>query len=401
MTARNGIVKELRVKRKDLDWQGLIDHICREVSSFDPQQKAIDLTAHERATDTSWLLEPLVRARKPMLLYAEGGQGKSTTALGILVQLATQSLVLPGVSLPERVVKSLFLDWESDEDDTQEVMELLCNGASTAVPLDHIIYRRMSGSLPDHFETIQKDVTEHQIEVVVTDSIIAAGGEEGDRPATAARAYFDVMRALNVASIGITHLSKENDRSKGGKPYGSVYYWNLARDIWRLRQDQVEGDSTADIGLFHEKSNRGGKRKPLGWSVTFGEDAITFVRADVAKMAEVGKQTSATDQILELLRGGGMHIQDIYDDLPHIKQTTVRQALFRKTNTPRFQSLGNERWGLATRDQLLVTESNVNVTDRGGSYEPSPLQGERGSHNYPHRPVSKKKTGVPYLDGVN
>lgn len=360
ISACEGLVKKLRTKRKDVDWEGLVDHICQEVNDFDPQKPSIDLTAHERETETSWLLEPLVRARKPMLLYSEGGQGKSTTALAILVELATLAHVLPGVTLPGRAVKSLFLDWESDEDDTQEVMELLSSGANTVVPLDHIIYRRMSGSLPEHFETLQKDVAEHQIEVVVTDSIIAAGGEEGDRPATAARAYFDVMRALNVASIGITHLSKENDKSKGGKPYGSVYYWNLARDIWRLRQDQVEGEATADIALFHEKSNRGGKRKPLGWQVTFGEEAITFDKADVSSMPEVGKQTSTSDQLSTLL-SKAMHIQDIYAELPHIKQGTIRQALFRKTTVPRFQNLGNERWGRAT--PLRVTEEDSYVTE--------------------------------------
>jgi len=348
MSARDDIIRKLRAGRKDVDWTGLINHICQEVHEFDPDPKPVDLTSHQREADTQWLLEPFVRVLKPTLLYSEGGMGKSTFAMAIAISLATGEAILPGVK-PLRSARTAILDWESDEDDTQEIMEAIADGANVVVPAGHIIYRRMSGTLPDHYEAIQKDVTDHGIELVVTDSIIAAGGEEGDRPATAARAYFDVMRALRVASLGITHLDKASERLRSGKPYGSVYYWNLARSVWRLRQEQEEGESEASIGLFHEKSNRGEKCKPLGWRVTFGETSISFGAEDVTAMPEVGKRASTPDQIVAVLRHGALHIQDIYAELPHIKETTIRQSLFRKTKTPRFVSLGNERWGLAGR----------------------------------------------------
>jgi len=361
MSGRDNIVRVLRAKQKGLDWQGFIDHICREVNDYDPQEKGADLTSHIKETDTPWLIEPMVRALRPLILYGEGGQGKSTTALAMLVQLATCEPVLPGLEVPTRPVKSMILDWESDADDTQEVMELISNGANTVVPADHIFYRRMSGALPDHFESIQREVTRNQIELCVVDSIIAAGGEEGDKPATAARAYFDTMRALKVASIGITHLTHEGTRRQTGKPYGSVYYWNLARDIWRLRQDQEVDDNTADIGLFHEKSNRGGKQKAIGWTVTFERDYIQFESASVPEMAEVGKHTSWTEQIATVLDTSPtncLHISDIYDALGASPTTKDGNAIKQRLHqSKRFQALGDGMYGLAAHDSVTNNSS--------------------------------------------
>ena len=407
---RDGLRRALK-ERDDQDWMAIIQHVSDLViQSLDPAEELIDLTAHVRSPETPWLLEPFVRRACPTLLYSDGGEGKSTLALALAVMGATGDPVLPGLRRHEPF-STLYLDWESDPDDMQDLMEQICNGANTVVPAGHLVYRRLSGALTDHLEAIQRDVLDNQVQFVIVDSIIAATNADTNEAASA-RAYFDAMRLLKVASLGITHITKDGR----GKPFGSVYYWNLARAVWRLRQEQEQDEPSASIGLFHEKFNRGQKLKPLGWTVTYDDDGIRFGKSDVASMPTVGREASVADQIAMVLRNGAMGLQAIYEELAHLKDDAIRQALNRKTRVPRFINLGEIGWGLIIRDaSQSVTKSvtDENVTRRGGLRPPTPppsqpqhsitqqqlsdassLEGE-SSH------AAKKKTGVTFFDGVN
>ena len=139
--------------------------------------------------------------------------------------------------------------------------------------------------------------------------------------------------------------------------------------MWRLRRDQEDGSSEADIGLFQEKFNRGGRVSPIGYRATYEDDKISFKRAEVGAMPEVGKKAGVSDQIAAVLSSGNLTLQRIYDELPHVDQATIRQALNRKTKTPRFTNNGQSGWGLVTRHNVTeYVTTGEDVTERGTTY---------------------------------
>ena len=362
---RDGLRRTLK-DRDEQDWTAIIQHVADLViQSLDPSEDLIDMGSYKRQAESPWLAEPFVRDQQPYLVYSDGGEGKTTFMLALMLTLAGVP-VLPGIHVGEPIT-SMMLDWEADKDETSDTLAMLAAGVGADVPKDRILYRRFSGTLPDHMDAIQRDVIEHNVRFTGTDSLIAAFGES-DRPSAAARDYFNAMRTLGVASWGITHLTLEGK----AKPYGSAFYWNLARGVWRLRRDQEDGSTEADIGLFQEKFNRGGRVSPIGYRATYDTDTISFKLADVGAMPEVGKKAGTSDQIAAVLSSGALTLQRIYDELPHIDQATIRQALNRKTKTPRFTNEGISGWGLVTRHN--VTENvtaGEDVTERGTTYPPS------------------------------
>ena len=366
-TQRDGLRRTLK-DRDEQDWTAIIQHVADLViQSLDPAEDLIDMGSYKRQTKSPWLAEPFVRDQQPYLVYSDGGEGKTTFMLALMLTLAGVP-VLPGIHVAEPIT-SMMLDWEADKDETSDTLAMLAAGVGAEVPKDRILYRRFSGTLLDHMDAIQRDVTEHNVRFTGTDSLIAAFGES-DRPSSAARDYFNAMRTLGVASWGITHLTLEGK----AKPYGSAFYWNLARGVWRLRRDQEDGSSEADIGLFQEKFNRGGRVSPIGYRATYEDDKISFKRAEVGAMPEVGKKAGVPDQIAAVLSSGNLTLPKIYDELPHVDEATIRQALNRKTRTPRFQNNGLDGWGLVTRHNVteyVTTGRNVTEETPTGVFPPA------------------------------
>jgi hypothetical protein len=269
----------------------------------------IDLARHVPKSDSPYLIYPLVRQNQSTVLYADGGSGKSTFALAVAATGATQQSFIPGISnTAGRPIKTLYLDWEADDDDVASMLKEISRGAELKIPDDHIHYQSVSGAFIDHVDELVEIIVENDIELIIVDSLVAsAGGDVTD--AEAARLFHNAVRSLNVASIAITHTNKADTL------FGSRFFWNLARQVFRLTSIS-EPETNPVLGLYHEKSNRSKLIAPVAYEVQYGNPEsdnafIKYVAQDIQSVPELAKGTGLRERLIGLMRNGSMTIEQL------------------------------------------------------------------------------------------
>jgi hypothetical protein len=214
----------------------------------------------------------------------------------------------------------------------------------------------MHGSLEDYQDVIQRDVSEHGIVAVATDSLVAlAGGDVNE--SEAARIYFNIMRSLGVTSVGITHTTKGQDN----KPFGSAFYWNYARSVFLVKKDQQSGSSSSEIGIYHQKANHGELLQPYGATVLFDSDKITYSASSVQASPTLALHTSHRDRLIYALRNHNKSAEDLTDELTTDKLTvtvgTVRATLNRYKDV--FVPITSSGTWMLKRDETAPVEGQV------------------------------------------
>ena len=240
----------------------------------------------------------------------------------------------------------MYLDWEQEAEDVADVMKKMCNGLGVEVPTDRFLYRRMVGSLSDHVEGVHRDIIANNIKMIIIDSLVASSGGDVNDSETA-RVLFNSVRAFKVSSIIITHISKADE----GKPFGSIFFWNYARNVWMLAKSQDTGVDSSVIGLFHRKSNRNMLTSPVGLEVKFTDKEIKYTEADLQDEPDLSGKTTVADQIEGLLKrnSNGMTVKEIADELEKT-EGQIRKELQRKSKGRdiRFENK-HGKWECATQ----------------------------------------------------
>ena len=351
-SGREGLRRALK-DRREHDWQSVLDHVARfTVRSFDVAEPRVDVTLHVPTVASPWLVYPFVRSKQPSVIYGDGGTGKSTLAMAIAISLACGKPVVPGMEV-ESQAPIIYGDWETDEDDASEVAQYVARGAGLVIPKDTFIYRRFSGPLPEHVDTLLKDIAETGARMIVIDSAIAAAGEDAHGP-DAPRMHYNALRQLGESSLTLTHVPSQSDRM-----YGNVMWRNLSRVAWLMESKQDDGANFALLGLYQKKGNRGKSPKPIGLKVTFETQSIAYTHGEIADDPELAKKLSLSERISYVLRSGSMSITDIAEETG-IEEGTVRATL----NAKRYrgilwQKLASGQWGLLERNVLRNALRNV------------------------------------------
>ena len=316
--SRQAVRQTLRERHPLADWAGILHHIAHVVdSNSERPSKIIDLSKHKPKRESAYLVYPVIRQNQPTIIYADGGTGKSTFSLALACIAACQKSFIPGIQpTADKPIKTLYLDWESDEDDAAEMLEEIKTGSGLNMPPDfwdgYISYQHMSGAFIDHVDGLVPEIVERGISLIIIDSLVAsAGGDVTD--AEAARQYFNAVRSLNVASVGITHTNK------AGSIYGNRFFWNLARQVFRLTSVS-ESETDPMLGLYHEKANRSQLVAPLAWNVRFSpkdspDPFIKYESADIQSIPELAKGTGLRDRLVGLLRNRPYNVAEMSEQL--------------------------------------------------------------------------------------
>lgn len=310
--SRKEIIDYLMQQHPLADWNSILHQIAATVDSHSEKPGVtIDLARHVPKSDSPYLIFPLVRQNQSTVLYADGGSGKSTFALAVAATGATQQSFIPGISnTAGRPIKTLYLDWEADDDDVASMLKEISRGAELKIPADHIHYQSVSGAFIDHVDELVEIIVAEDIELIIVDSLVAsAGGDVTD--AEAARLFHNAVRSLNVASIAITHTNKADTL------FGSRFFWNLARQVFRLKSIS-EPESNPVIGLYHEKSNRSKLIAPVAYDVQYGNPEsdnafIKYVAQDIQTVPELAKGTGLRERLIGLMRNGSMTVEQLAD----------------------------------------------------------------------------------------
>jgi len=340
--SRNDARQLLRERVPLADWAGMLTYIAQVVDTNSARPaKIIDLSKHKPKRESAYLVYPVVRQNQPTIIYADGGTGKSTFSLALACIAAAGQSFIPGIQpTAKKPVRTLFLDWESDEDDSAEMLQEIKAGSGLNMPPgawdDYINYQSMSGAFIDHVDSLVPEIVERGIELIVIDSLVmSAGGDVTD--AEAARQYYNAVRSLNVASVGITHTNK------AGSLYGNRFFWNGARQVFRLTSVS-ESETDPMLGLYHEKANRSQLVAPMAWNVRFAklgatDPFIKYESADIQSIPELAKGTGLRDRLIGLLRNQPFSVEELAERLNESDVTVL-------VTLQRFPDVFVKRYGM-------------------------------------------------------
>jgi len=348
--ARQATARYLSTRSNGVDWAATLETLFLEVlrreRTGDPVMTIGKLPPR---LATEYLLEPMLAEGKPTILYGAEGGGKSTLATAIAVSVATGVPCLSAwkVGAPRKV---LILDWESNHEDWNDLIAAMAFGIDLEPP--EILYRGMAQALTSDLHTIARIVTEHEVALVIIDSVGLASpsAREGADANDAAIRLFSALRHLHVTSLLIDHVSKSADAGADSRPYGSVYKPALARATYEIRAaEEADPDGTRHIALFHRKDNTSARRPPMGIRVKRDQSVVMLevepVRLDDERIA---KGASLIDRIADILREGAETV-DTISAMVGADPGVVRKTLSRKPERFVAVSRPGEKgklWGL-------------------------------------------------------
>jgi len=109
-------------------------------------------------------------------------------------------------------------------------------------------------------------------------------------------AFYAAAREIGGTILGIDHRSHEDANSKRPSPYGSIYKMNAARSLWLAKATQEPGAPDLHVGLFHVLANNYGLQRPIGFHVTFTDDAVKIVPEDARDVPLLREGLSAPER---------------------------------------------------------------------------------------------------------
>ena len=296
-TTRNSLVKYLGGQMPELAWATMMDTVCRlAIAHFKVGPSLLNL-AHYEGFPPNWLLWPLILEDEINILFGDGGNGKSLIAMAAAVSLQTQNSLLSGM-IPNGNTKTMYLDWEASPNAHASRLKKLMHPA----PMMDMAYLRCSAPLHEIARQVKRHLTESGCSMVIIDSIAAACGGEPERADVALR-LCNAVRALDTTALLIGHQTKGNDDT--GKPFGSVFWTNEARSTMEIKRQQDAGQDTMNLGLYHRKINDGRLEKPLGISVSFGDDTIKFNSQSIVDVPELASRLPTKDVVYQFLMPNG------------------------------------------------------------------------------------------------
>ena len=339
------VAKTLEERWSDRDyWSRLVEQTAHyTLTRLREGEPSVEIQSDRDAEPQplEYLLWPIIPKCKPVMLFGEGGTGK--TQFAALLMLC---VTLPWADNPFGLVtnghctRTLVLDWENEAADWQRLTSDMCRGLDqTNIAFRH---RRCVSTFSDDLEAIQREVRDHAIDMVIIDSVGEACGGDLKEEEGATKLFRGLRSMPGVTPILIHHQSKTQDEKKK-TPFGSAYFWNMSRSIWEIRHTQEPGEHELDIGIFHRKANFSERFKPIGLHFSY-EQGVAVKLTSLLTVPGLSSQLSASTRILSYLKSGKANNGQISKALD-LGESTVSMALTRLRGKGQVDKWGAE-WGL-------------------------------------------------------
>ena len=238
--ARAALAKSMKAQAPDVDWTEILEQLAFYTLEWLRQgEPTEEIWTTEEIQPPEYLLYPIMPSNQPTLIYGDGGVGKSLLALmfSLVIELPWHDNPFRLRTL-ERTTNVLYLDWETDRQET--AWRLKCLQRGLGLPDIWINYRRCTLPLADDIEGIRKALSGSN--VIVVDSVGAACGGDLNSAEVAIR-FFGALRQLDVTSLLISHISKDQ-LSKKKTAYGcySEDTEVLTQKGWKLHNEITDSD---------------------------------------------------------------------------------------------------------------------------------------------------------------
>src|SRR5262249_41704960 len=132
-------------------------------------------------------------------------------------------------------------------------------------------YRRCDAPLHQEVHQIARQVAERGIQLLIVDSVALASGGDLASPDAAIKLQ-RALRTIGCASLVLAHTSKSVQEGQEKTAYGTVFFRELARNVWELQR--ANGDHPVRVALHQKKNNFGPTHPALGFEFTFSPDAV-------------------------------------------------------------------------------------------------------------------------------
>ena len=343
-TARNAVIKALQSRADDLDWYAIIEQLCREVINLQREGEPFQVLPEIASAPTvTYRAKPLLVEGQANVIYGPGEFGKSYLGQ-YLAALVASGYTQPFLEIDPGHV--LYLDYETSAADFKMRMEGIYRGLEQE-PGGELLYRYCVQGLADDLAAIQKVVFEHGIKLVIIDSAALAAGSyrEGDPSGPTIR-YFQALRELRCTTLTIAHVAKA---AKSSSIYGSVFWFNMARNVWEVKKVQEPEEAGFTIGLYHRKANSVRRFRPFSLQFHIDAKGTLLVSAkDVGAVPEF-QEAGIKTALLAALQFGAKTVNELSETVG-AGESAVRGTLNRGAGTSfvRIVSAGGgaTTWGL-------------------------------------------------------
>jgi len=241
----------------------------------------------------------------------------------------------------------LILDYEGEKNETRRRIKMI--EKSLELPPVSILYRQSARPFVDEIDEIEKIVAENNVDFLIIDSLGIACATQSLNEIESANSFFSALRRLPVTSLLITHIAKDilTRQGKRSMPFGSIFFYNFARNIFELKVSREDNPTVAYTGLFHRKNNQGMLIEPMAFEIGFSEGRLKIAPCKVEDIPEFNDEITLKKRMRNLLLHGRMTVKEIAQNL-RISASTCRTILNRHPEM--FIKIGKE-WGVMTRGQ--------------------------------------------------
>ena len=264
----------------------------------EPVKEVWPVPSDDPIPQAPFLVRPLLYEGKPNMLFGEGGTGKSLLALALALICRLPYKDNPLGLEPKKAIP-FYLDYEGDEAEFNRRLSLLQRGFE--IPPTPIFYRECTLPFIDDIDRIEAIVAENKIDFVIVDSVGVATSSSNLNYSETATAFYAALRRLHCTSLLISHRAKEQE-SKKTSPYGSVYFFNIARSIYEVFRQQEEGENRIHLALLHKKNNQGPFLPRQGFTLTFTGEKTILSHLEIDNVPEFLEKLSLKTQIVALLK---------------------------------------------------------------------------------------------------
>ena len=339
----NSLAKRLEKNSENIPWIDILTFITGKTMEIvrrgEPAEEI--WPSEDDGLAPSYLLEPILYRNHPAVIFGDYSSLKSGIALVIayIVQLPYHDNALGLTTIKESTL-CLYVDYEDDPSSFRKRWSALeCGFGQGAMP---ILYRRMTGTLCDSVEQLQRIILDKNIGLIIVDSLGPAARGNLNDPEPAIK-YHTALRQLGITSLTLAHTSKDQ-LTRRRTIFGSIFFTNLARSVWECKAEQETGEAEAIISLKHTKANLSRLHPPLGFRFSFEDKAIRLEKSDLRDTGLSG-ELPLSFRIKDSLRGGALTVKEIAGELEKGEET-IRVTLKRMLKKDQVIQLPDKSWGL-------------------------------------------------------
>ncbi|MEM4134331.1 MAG: AAA family ATPase [Candidatus Micrarchaeia archaeon] len=304
-----------------INWKALIQYWKKRLYTLLREGEAVEDIDISTITEStySYLIEPFIIQDTINLIFAEGGTGKSSIAL-CFAMLGHSTELQSSMKLRAKPIKALYLDYENNKIVVQSFLKMLHKSYKIDASIK---YRACHMPLQTEFESIANIIAEHDVDLVIIDSLAPACGDVLEVASIVN--FYQCLQKLRKTILLIGHTPKNSENET---VFGSVFFHNLARNVWQLKKKIISLDSF-QLVFVHKKCNVSTLyTKPFVYELTYSNGGVQIKQATL----EQDDSMSNTQLVIATLKKHGALTPKEIEEKTTLNYNTIKTILKRLTD---------------------------------------------------------------------